>query len=107
MKYEPNYYGKRGFTPPRSRGQKINIINVGKLDELVDSLVTEKRLKKKGRKIFLDLNELGYDKLLGMGSITKPILVKVASHSDGAAKKVQEAGGQILKETGQFVGTKN
>jgi large subunit ribosomal protein L15 len=98
VKHEPDYYGKRGFTSPRSLGQKINVINVGKLEGLIESLVAEERLKKKGRKVFLDLDELGYHKLLGAGNVTKPVLIKVASHSEGAAKKVQEAGGQIIKE---------
>jgi len=107
VKYEPDYYGKRGFTSPRTIGQKVNVINVGQLEELVDRLAVEEQLKKKGGKVLLDLNKLGYDKLLGMGSVTKPILVKVAFHSESAAKKVQEAGGQILKETEPVVGTKN
>jgi len=107
VKYEPDYFGKKGFTSPRSLGQKINVINVGKLEELVEKLAVEERLEKKGGKIFLNLNELGYDKLLGAGKVTKPILVKVASHSEGAAEKVKEAGGQILKETEQLVETKN
>jgi ribosomal protein L18E len=42
-----------------------------------------------------------------MGNITKPVLVKVTFHSATAAKKVQEAGGQILKETEPVVETKN
>jgi len=107
VKHEPDYYGKRGFTSPRSLGQKINVINVGKLEELVERLAAEKLLKKKGGKVFIDLDELGYDKLLGTGNVTKPILVKVASHSERATKKVQEAGGQILEETKQLVKTKN
>ncbi len=107
MKYERDYYGKRGFTSPRSLGQKINAINVGKLEELVERLTAEERLKKKRGKVFLDLDELGYDKLLGAGAVTKPILVKVASYSEGAARKLQGAGGQILGEIGQLVETKN
>lgn len=107
VKYKPDYYGKRGFTSPRTLGQKINVINVGKLEELVETLAAEERLKKKERKVFLDLDELGYDKLLGAGNITKPILVKVSSHSERATKKVQEAGGQIIKEIEQLVETKN
>ncbi len=107
MKHEPDYYGKRGFTSPRSLGQKINVINVGKLEELVERLAAEERLKKKRGKVFLDLDELGYDKLLGAGNVTKPVLVKVASHSEGAAKKVEGAGGQILEKIEQLVETKN
>ena len=98
IKHEPDYFGKKGFTSQKAIGREINVINVGELEELAHKLAVEKRLEKKGKKDFLDLDELGYDKLLGMGKITKPILVKVASHSEAAAKKIEEAGGQILKE---------
>lgn len=98
VKYKPDYYGKRGFTSPRSLGRKINVINVGELEELIYRLAREEKLEKKRRKIFLDLDELGYNKLLGTGNITKPILVKIASCSEVAAKKIEEAGGRILRE---------
>jgi large subunit ribosomal protein L15 len=98
IKYEPDYFGKRGFTSKKAIGKKINVINVGELEELTDKLAGEKRLETKEKKAFLDLDKLGYDKLLGIGKIAKPILVKVASHSEAAAKKIGEAGGQILKE---------
>jgi large subunit ribosomal protein L15 len=100
IKYEPEYFEKKGFTSLKERGRKINAINVGELDELVDKLAAEGKLERKGAKIFLDLDKLGYDKLLGMGKITKPVLVKVASHSEAATKKIEEAAGQILKEKG-------
>jgi len=98
IKYEPDYFGKKGFTSPRSLKQKINVINVGELDELVDKLAKEKQLEKREDKTFLDLDKLGYHKLLATGKITKPILVKIAKHSENAAKKIEEAGGQILNQ---------
>jgi large subunit ribosomal protein L15 len=79
--------------------QKINTINVGELDELVDKLANAKQLETREEKAFLDLAKLGYNKLLATGRITKPIVVKVAAHSESAAKKVEEAGGQILGAT--------
>jgi len=98
IKYDPDYFGKKGFTSPRSLKQKINVINVGELDELVDKLAKEKQLEKREDKTFLDLDKLGYHKLLATGKITKPILVKIAKHSENAAKKIEEAGGQILNQ---------
>jgi len=98
VKYEPDYFGKKGFTP-RGVRQKVNVINVGELDELIGKLSREQKLEKKGGKALLDLEGLGYDKLLGMGEITQPTLVKVASYSKTAVKKVEEAEGQVLKET--------
>jgi len=97
IKHEPNYYGKRGFTSPQSLHHKTSIINVGQLEELADRLAKEQPEKKK--RTVLDLNKLGYNKLLGMGNITSPLLVKITSHSENAAKKIEKAGGQILEKT--------
>jgi len=98
IKHEPDYFGKKGFTSQKALGGEINVINVGELEELAHKLTMEKRLEMKEKKAFLDLDKLGYDKLLGMGKIAKPILVKVAFYSEAAAKKIEEAGGEILKE---------
>lgn len=98
IKHEPKYFGKKGFTSPRSLKSEINVINVGQLNELLDKLSTEKQLRKKESKPFLDLEKLGYHKLLGAGKITQAVTIKVPSYSEGAARKVKEAGGQILQE---------
>jgi large subunit ribosomal protein L15 len=99
LKYDPTYWEKKGFVSARTLNKKVNIINVGKLDDLADKLESEKKLEKKEKKIFLNLESLGYDKLLGTGEVSKPLLVKVAAYSESASRKLEEAGGQILKET--------
>jgi large subunit ribosomal protein L15 len=98
VKYDPDYFEKRGFTSQRAIRRKTNVVNVGELDELANKLAAEKKLGRKQKKAFLDLDKLGYDKLLGTGKITKPMIVRVVDHSEAAAKKIEEAGGQILKE---------
>jgi len=90
---EPSRF-RKGFTSLQSIGRKSNVINIGELEELASRLDLE---KEKG-KLLLDLDKLGYTKLLGMGKITKPFSVKVASFSENAAKKIEVAGGKILKE---------
>jgi len=94
LRYEPDYFGKKGFTSPKSLKQKENIINVKKLEEIAEQISTEK----KEDKIVIDLESLGYTKLLGTGKATKPLVVKVTSCSKSAAEKIKEAGGQILIE---------
>ena len=96
IKYEPNYFGKRGFTSPKGLRSKHSIINVGQLEELADRLATKERLEKTKKKSVLDLHKLGYSKLLGMGNVTRPLLVKIVAHSENAAKKLEKVGGQIL-----------
>ena len=99
IKHDPTYWIKKGFVSTKTLGKKISIINVGKLDDLVAKLDSEKKLERREKKIFLDLESLGYDKLLGTGDIINPILVKVASYSEADSKKLEAAGGQILNET--------
>jgi large subunit ribosomal protein L15 len=94
QRYDPDYFGKDGFTSPKSLRQNVNVINVGKLDEISERIAVE---KEKGQ-LLVDLENLGFTKLLGTGKITKPLTVKVASCSKSAAEKIKEAGGQILTE---------
>ena len=94
LRYEPDYFGKKGFTSAKSLRQKVNVMNVGKLDEIASKFSTE---KEEG-KFFINLENLGYTKLLGTGKVTKPLVVKVTSCSKSAAEKIKEAGGQILIE---------
>ena len=98
VKHDPTYWIKKGFVSVKTLNKKVNVINIGKLDDLADKLESEKKLEKKENKIFVDLESLGYDKLLGTGEVIKPMLVKVASYSESASKKLEEAGGEILKE---------
>ena len=98
LAHDPTYWEKKGFVSTRTLGKTVSIINIGKLDDLADKLESEKKLEQKEKKIFLNLESLGYDKLLGTGEISKPLLVKVASYSESASKKLEEAGGSILKE---------
>ena len=99
VKHDPTYWLKKGFVSKRSIGKTVNIINVGKLDDLVDKLDAEQKLERQDKKIVLDLESLGFDKLLGTGAVTKPIIVKVGAYSESASKKLEEAGGEILKES--------
>jgi len=97
IKYEPDYFSKKGFTSPKSLKEKAKIINVGKLDQITEKISTE---KEKG-KFFLDLGKLGYTKLLGTGKVTKALIVKVPVCSESAATKIKEAGGNVLAEANQ------
>jgi large subunit ribosomal protein L15 len=90
QRYEPNYFGKRGFTCPRSLRQDIRIINAGELDQMAVELPIE------NGKYSVDLETLGYSKLLGAGRVTKPLFVKVVSCSESASQKIKDAGGEVL-----------
>ena len=94
LKHEPDYFKKDRFKSPKGR-KEDNIINLKELEEIASKL-TPKR-KKREVKVLIDLEEMGYDKLLGEGKITTPVSVKVPSVSETALRKIEEAGGEILK----------
>lgn len=98
IKHEPDYFGKKSFTPKQSLGRKLNVVNVGELEKLADRQAAEEMIEKKEGKVLLDLNKLGYNKLLGKGKIATPILIRVASYSELTAKKIENSGGRILEE---------
>ena len=53
-------------------------------------------LLKQGEK--LDLTKLGYDKLLGQGTVTEAVNIVVPRASASAIKKIKQAGGSIEVE---------
>ncbi len=87
--YEPDYFGKHGFTSRQSKVRSTNVINIAKLDALIMQLPAEQEQT-------IDLTSLGYVKLLGTGRISKSVTVKVQSASKSATEKIQNAGGKIL-----------
>lgn len=94
IKYEPERLRKHGFKRPIRK--EVSTINVGKLDEQIGSLVDNKQVEKTKKGIKVYLNRLGYDKLLGKGQVTHPLIVQVRFCSESAAEKIEKAGGKIL-----------
>ena len=92
--YEPDYFGKHGFTSPQSLKRKENVINVAKLDE-----ISQRSTETEQGKTHVNLTSLGYTKLLGTGKITKPLTVTVPACSKTAAEKIKKAGGQVLTQS--------
>ena len=89
--YEPDYFGRSGFTSPKSLKHKRNPINIKRLDELAVQISTEKE-----GKLHVDLAGLGYTKLLGTGQTSKVLIVNVPSCSKSADEKIKSAGGQVI-----------
>ena len=93
LRHEPDYFKKKGFFSHRA--DRANVANVGQLEELARKLES---VPEKGEIPFLDLDKMGYDKLLGRGTIRRPFSVRVKSHSESATRKLKEVGGEIVSE---------
>ncbi len=79
--YAPDHFGYKGFHSLKKRGKAIN---VGDLEKL-------------GKKE-IDLNEMGYEKLLSKGKVSSALTIKVSKFSAKAKEKIEAAGGKIISE---------
>ncbi len=96
VKYEPDRYRKIGFKPPSSLEPRPETVNVGELEELALKTLGPESLQK-GKELSLDLEALGYGKLLGRGVVNLPFNISVSEYTSSALEKVEAAGGKIAE----------
>jgi large subunit ribosomal protein L15 len=82
VKYAPDHFGSDKWHPPDPNNTD-RWINVFQLESLAPPTGE------------LDLVALGYDKLLGQGSVSKALKVKVTRASGSAIEKIKAAGGSV------------
>jgi large subunit ribosomal protein L15 len=97
--FEMHYVGKKGFTSIAGKKRAKKALNLLQLSEMIDRLVAEKKAQLEGQRVIVDLGELGFAKLLGAGSISIAVQVKVDECSESALKKIKEAGGDAILST--------
>jgi len=82
LKYARDELGKRGF---RSKtGRKLRTVNLRTLQKLA------------GKEKKIDVQALGYDKVLGAGEMKAALEVKAELFSAGAKEKIERAGGKAI-----------
>jgi large subunit ribosomal protein L15 len=88
---EPDHFGHDPFNS-FNRNLVHKWINVRDLD---DVFAKHGKTDVNG-KVILDLSSLGYDKLLGGGSIGGAYAVRIDKISENAKSKIEAAGGEVL-----------
>jgi len=96
IKYMPGHFGRHGFKRPQKVVAMPITINVCDIDEKLDDMLMEGTAKMEDGIVILDLAGMGYDKLLGKGRIGRPCRITVDAASPGAARKIEEAGGELV-----------
>lgn len=87
---EPDHFGHEQFHAMR-KSDVSKWLNVKDLNQLMKySKATEEG------KIILDLDELGYGKLLGVGQVNAAFTIKIKKISKSAKDKINQAGGEVL-----------
>ncbi|HUS56607.1 MAG TPA: uL15 family ribosomal protein [Thermoplasmata archaeon] len=98
VKYHPDHFGRHGFKRPQSVVSDKITMNISSLEEALPELAKEGFAVERSGKWTVDLTKMGVDKLLGSGTITTPVAVRVASVSTKAKEKLEEAGGKLLEK---------
>jgi len=97
IRYEIQLKKKRLL--PRLQDKRRSVTSVGQLEDLLAHRDFAHAISEQEGKKLLDLQALGFTKLLGSGKVQVPILVKINSFSKSAAAKIEAAGGRIEKST--------
>lgn len=95
--HDPNHYGKHGFKRPQKMIKKTNVVNVSYLEEHADALIADGKATKQGDSIVIDVTDLGFDKVLAKGSITKSFIIKSPKFSASAVEQIEENGGEAIE----------
>jgi len=92
LKNMPNYLGKKELKSYRA---KLKAINLGDINERLDSLMKKGFAKKTSEGIEINLKDY---KILGNGNINEPLIIKATSFSKSAEEKIKAKGGQAIAE---------
>ena len=90
---DPKHFGKYGFKRPQKTIQKFKPVNLGYIDNEIETLLADEIATKEDGQIVLDVTELGYNKVLAKGSLSSAMTIKAPMFSKGAISKIEEAGG--------------
>ena len=77
--------------------KKVNPVNLSYLEEKADELIESGKASKDGDSIVIDVTELGFDKVLAKGKISKSFIISSPKFSASAVEKIEELGGEAIE----------
>lgn len=92
---DKEYFGKHGFV---SKIQKVKVIpvNISYIEEHLGKFLSGNLAKKEDKFYSVELEKLGFNKLLGDGKVSMKFRIKAPYASKSAIEKVKEAGGEVI-----------
>jgi len=85
-------FGKNGFS--NSSAQSVSVMDIGIIDQIVPSLLAQGIAKNEGDVIVINIAEIGIDKVLGSGKVTKKLNISAPAFSESAKIKIEKMGGK-------------
>jgi large subunit ribosomal protein L15 len=85
-------FGKDGFS--NSSQITVTVMDVGIIDQIIPSLLAQGIAKHEGDTIVINTADMGIDKVLGSGKVTKKLNISSQAFSDVAKVKIEKMGGK-------------
>jgi large subunit ribosomal protein L15 len=85
-------FGKDGFS--NSSQISVSVMDVGIIDQIVPSLLAQGIAKNEGDVIVINTADIGIDKVLGSGKVTKKLNISAQAFSESAKVKIEKMGGK-------------
>jgi large subunit ribosomal protein L15 len=85
-------FGKNGFC--NQIAVDVTTIDVGALDQIVPSLLAQGIAKQEGDTVVIKAADMGIEKVLGSGKVTKKINISAPAFSETAKAKIEKMGGK-------------
>ena len=96
IKYAPNHLGKHGFHRPKVVQYTPQTINLSDIDENLQLFLDMGIAHEEDGKVIVDVTQLGVDKVLGSGKLTRPLVIKAYYVTPKAEEKIKAAGGEVI-----------
>ena len=85
-------FGKNGFS--NSSQTTVTVIDVGIIDQIIPSLLAQGIAKNEGDVIVINTADMGIEKVLGSGKVTKKKNISAQAFSESAKAKIEKMGGK-------------
>ena len=92
---DKHYFGKHGFVSKTPK-VKISQVNISYIEQHISKFLSNDLIKKENGFYSVELEKIGFNKLLGDGRVTMKFKIKTPYASKTAIEKVKEAGGEVI-----------
>ncbi|MBN4049216.1 50S ribosomal protein L15 [archaeon AH-315-M20] len=92
--WKGKYFGKHGFKSKKIKD--IKPINIDYIDQNINKLISKEQASKENEFFSINLEKLGFNKLLGTGKATNKYKITVLYASKKASEKIKNSGGEII-----------
>ncbi|HVN73167.1 MAG TPA: uL15 family ribosomal protein [Methanoregula sp.] len=87
-------FGKDGFF--HNPASTVTTIDIGAIDQILPSLIAQGIARNEGDAVAINIADMGIEKVLGSGRVTKKLNVSATAFSEQAKAKIEKMGGKAL-----------